>query len=67
MSHYLGRVSMQHHNIYSVIMEADGAEVRARDGWKPLKAVQGECRLSSRGGLGKAGPRKRGGRRRRDL
>ena len=30
MSHYLGRVSMQHHNIYSVIMEADGAEVRAR-------------------------------------
>ncbi len=30
MGHYLGRVSMQHHNIYSVIMEADGAEVRAR-------------------------------------
>ena len=30
MSHYLGRVSIQHHNIYSVIMEADGAGVRAR-------------------------------------
>lgn len=43
MSHYLGRVSMQHHNIYSVIMEADGAEVRARAAGSLLRKFKGNA------------------------